>query len=221
MQLLEKRHSTEDAAGGESPVPYFTEIVRHQLLAAHEEVALAQQLEAGKYAAGQLAGQPPSFSGEQQVELTLLAEAGRLAQQRLIERNLRLVVSIARRYVGRGVALLDLIQEGNMGLQIGIEKLWRPGGFRLSTHVHRWIRQSVLHALGQQSRTIRLPSHVVTLLADARRIERTLVTELGRQPTGDEIAGRLDIRASQLGAVRQIARRPAPFDTRARVGQED
>ena len=121
MQLLEKRHSTGDAEGGESPVPYFSEIVRHQLLAAHEEVALAQQLEAGKYAAIQLAAQAPSLSDEQHVELTLVAKAGRLAQQRLIECNLRLVVSIARRYAGRGVALLDLIQEGNMGLQIGIE----------------------------------------------------------------------------------------------------
>jgi len=221
MQLLEKRHSTGDAEGGESPVPYFSEIVRHQLLAAHEEVALAQQLEAGKYAAIQLAAQAPSPSDEQQVELTLLAEAGRLAQQRLIECNLRLVVSIARRYAGRGVALLDLIQEGNMGLQIGIEKFdWRRG-FRLSTYVHWWIRQSMLHALGQQSRTIRLPSHVVTLLADARRTESTLVIELGRQPTGDEIARRLDIHPSQLGAVRQIARQPAPLDIPARLGQED
>src|SRR5438309_4868347 len=136
MQLLEKRHSTGDAEGGESPVPYFSEIVRHQLLAAHEEVALAQQLEAGKYAAIQLAAQAPSLSDEQHVELTLVAKAGRLAQQRLIECNLRLVVSIARRYVGRGVALLDLIQEGNMGLEIGIEKFdWRRG-FRLSTYVH-------------------------------------------------------------------------------------
>src|SRR5204863_5907484 len=123
------------------------------LLAAHEEVALAQQLEAGKYAAIQLAAQAP-LSVEQQVELTLVAEAGRLAHQRLIECNLRLVVSIARRYVGRGVALLDLIQEGNMGLQVGIEKFdWRRG-FRLSTYVHWWIRQSMLRALGQQSRTI-------------------------------------------------------------------
>jgi RNA polymerase primary sigma factor len=221
VQLLEKRHSTGDAEGGESPVPYFSEIVRHQLLAAHEEVALAQRLEAGKYAAEQLALQAPSLSDDQQVELNLLAEAGRLAQQRLIECNLRLVVSIARRYVGRGLALLDLIQEGNMGLQIGIEKFdWRRG-FRLSTYVHWWIRQSMLRALGQQSRTIRLPSHVVTLLADARRTESTLVTELGRQPTGDEIARRLDIHPSQLGAVRQIARQPAPLDTPARLGQDD
>src|SRR5206468_3022387 len=120
MQLLEKQHSTGDAEGGESPVPYFSEIVRHQLLAAHEEVALGSTVrEAGKYAAGQLAAQTPSLSDEQQVELTLLAEAGRLAQRRLIECNLRLVVSIARRHVGRGVALLDLIQEGNMGLHVG------------------------------------------------------------------------------------------------------
>ena len=195
--------------------------MRHQLLAAHEEVALAQQLEAGKYAAIQLAAQAPSLSVEQQVELALVAEAGRLGLQRLIECNLRLVVSIARRYVGRGVALLDLIQEGNMGLQIGIEKFdWRRG-FRLSTYVHWWIRQSMLHALGQQSRTIRLPSHVVTLLADARRTESTLVTELGRQPTDDEIARRLDIHPSQLSAVRQIARQPAPLDTPARLGQDD
>ena len=169
----------------------------------------------------ELAGQAPTPADEQHVELNVRAEAGRQAHQRLIECNLRLVVSIARRYLGRGLDLLDLIQEGNMGLQIGIEKFdWRRG-FRLSTYAHWWIRQSILRAVSQQSRAIRLPGHVVTLLADARRTESTLVTELGRQPTGDEIARRLDIHASQLGAVLQIARRPAPLDTPARVGQDD
>src|SRR5205823_2782992 len=188
------------AEGGDSPTAYFSEMVRHRLLVADEEVTLARQREAGQSAAVQLIAQGTTLCDEQVVELNLLVEAGRQAQQRLIECNLRLVVSIARRYVGRGLALLDLIQEGNMGLQIGIEKFdWRRG-FRLSTYVHWWIRQSMLRALGQQSRTIRLPSHVVTLLADARRTESTLATELGRQPTGDEIARRLDTHPSPLGA---------------------
>jgi RNA polymerase primary sigma factor len=221
VQLPEKRHSRVDAEGGESPATYFNEIVRHQLLTAHEEVALAQQLAAGKSAIAQLEAHAPTLSDAHRMELNVLAEAGRQAQQRLVECNLRLVVSIARRYRGRGLALLDLIQEGNMGLQIGIEKFDWQRGFRLSTYVHWWIRQSILRALSLQSRAIRLPSHIVALLTDAQRAESTLVTELGRQPTGEEIARRLDIDPAQLGAVRQIARQPALLDTPARPGKED
>jgi RNA polymerase primary sigma factor len=205
----------------EEPASYFSEIVRHPLLTASEEVALAQLLEAGKAAVVELAVEAPPLGDERQVELNALVEAGRGAHQRLIECNLRLVVSIARRYLGHGLDLLDLIQEGNMGLQIGIDKFDWQRGFRISTYVHWWIRQSILRALSQQARAIRIPSHVVTLLADARRTEGTLVTELGRQPTSDEIASRLDIDPTQLGAVRQIARQPALLDTPARPGDHD
>jgi RNA polymerase primary sigma factor len=195
--------------------------VRHELLTAKEEVALAQQLEAGKAATNQLTSSDSILTQQEQQQFEQLIHEGRQAQRRLIECNLRLVVSVARHYLGRGLALLDLVQEGNMGLQVGIDKFDWQRGFRLSTYVHWWIRQNIQRALDQHSRTIRLPGHVVAFLTDANRAESALAVELGRQPTEDELARRLEVDPAQLRAVRRAAQSPLQLDTPVRIGQDD
>src|SRR6266852_5165251 len=221
MRSRVDQHLRGEAEVGESPDAYFREIRRHELLSAHEEVALAQKLEAGKAATVQLRAAASTLGQLDHLQLEQLAEVGRQAQRRLIECNLRLVVSVARHFLGRGLTLLDLVQEGNMGLQTGVGKYDWQRGFRLSTYVHWWIRQSIRHALDQHSRTIRLPSHVIALLTEANRAESALVVELGRQPTEDELAHRLDVDPLQLRAARRVAHSPLQLDTPARLGEDD
>jgi len=221
MRARVEHHLGVEAAVGDSRDAYFREIVGHELLTAPEEVALAQQLEAGKAATAQLTASASTLSQPEYLQLEQLVDVGRQAQRHLIESNLRLVVSVARRYLGRGLALLDLVQEGNMGLQIGVDKYDWQRGFRLSTYVYWWIRQSIRRALDQHSRTIRLPSHVVQLLADATRAETALAADLGRQPTEHELARRLDVNPAQLSAARLVARSPLQLDTPWRVGEDD
>ncbi len=159
---------TEELAGGAGAM-YLREIAHHELLAAHEEVALAQRLEAGKAAAKELAIADEWLDAAYRTELKRLAEDGERARCRLIECNLRLVVSVVRHYVGRRVSFLDLVQEGNMGLQIGVDKYdWRRG-FRFSTYVYWWIRQALTRAIEDQSRTIRLPAHINEFLSKLAR----------------------------------------------------
>jgi len=213
--------SRVEAEVEETPDTYFREIAGHQLLTASDEVALAQQLEAGKAASAQLTVADSTFSQQDRAQLEALAGVGRGAQRRLIECNLRLVVSVARQYLGRGLALLDLVQEGNIGLQVGINKYDWKRGFRLSTYVHWWIRQSMRRALDQHSRTIRLPSHIVVLLTDANRAESGLAVDLGRQPTEVELAHKLGLDPAQLRAARRFARTPRPLDMPTRPGDED
>src|SRR5436305_793774 len=149
--------------------PYIQEIAQHDLLTAEEEVALAQRVEAGHQARAELEGAGAHLSLERRAELEALVGDGRRARGRLIECNLRLVVSIAARYRDHGLQLVDLIQEGNIGLHIGAERFdWRRG-FRFSTYVYWWIRQAVTRAISDKSRAIRLPAHATDLLTRAAR----------------------------------------------------
>ncbi len=203
---------SEEVAGGAGAM-YLREIAHHELLTAQEEVSLAQRLEGGKAALRELATADETLDAERRVELEHLAEDGERARRRLIECNLRLVVSVARRYLGRGLSFLDLVQEGNIGLQIGVDKFdWRRG-FRFSTYVYWWIRQAVTRAVAEQSRTIRLPVHVTEFLTKVARAERELAAELGRLPTVAEVARFLDIEPERIGEMRRAARMTLSLET--------
>jgi RNA polymerase primary sigma factor len=203
---------SEELSGGAGAM-YLREIAHHELLTAQEEVSLAQRLEAGKNAMRELATAPADLESDHHSELQYLAEDGEKARRRLIECNLRLVVSVARRYLGRGLSFLDLVQEGNIGLQIGVEKYdWRRG-FRFSTYVYWWIRQAVTRAIADQSRTIRLPVHVTEFLTKTARAERELAAELGREPSVDEVAQYLDIDPERINEARRAARMPLSLET--------
>jgi RNA polymerase primary sigma factor len=191
---------------------YMREIAHHELLSADEEVLLAQRLEAGRAALRELATADASLDPSYRIELERQAEVGERARQRLVECNLRLVVAVARRYLGRGVPLLDLVQEGNIGLQTGVEKYdWRRG-FRLSTYIYWWIRQAMTRAITDQSRTIRLPGHVIELLTRITRAEQDLAAALGRQPTVEELAGCLDIAPERVLEARRARRTPVSLE---------
>jgi len=203
---------SEELSGGAGAM-YLREIAHHELLTAQEEVSLAQRLEAGKAALRELATADETLDPESRIELEERAEDGDKARRRLIECNLRLVVSVARRYLGRGLSFLDLVQEGNIGLQIGVEKYdWRRG-FRFSTYVYWWIRQAVTRAIADQSRTIRLPVHVTEFLTKTARAERELAADLGREPTVDEVAQYLDIDPERINEARRAARMPLSLET--------
>ena len=201
-----------EAVSGGAAAMYLREIAQHELLAASEEVSLAQRLEAGRAAMKELAAGDTNMADSQRVELERLVEDGEQARQRLIECNLRLVVSVARRYLGRRLSFLDLVQEGNIGLQIGVERYdWRRG-FRFSTYVYWWIRQALTRAIADQSRTIRLPVHIGEFLSKLAGAERKLAAELGREPTVDEVAAYLDVNPERINAVRRAARMPLSLE---------
>jgi RNA polymerase primary sigma factor len=203
---------SEELSGGAGAM-YLREIAHHELLTAQEEVALAQRLESGTAAMRELATADDTLDPARRIELERLAEDGECARRRLVECNLRLVVSVARRYLGRGLSFLDLVQEGNIGLQIGVEKFdWRRG-FRFSTYVYWWIRQAVTRAVSEQSRTIRLPAHVTELLTKIARAERELAAELGREPTIGEVAEVLDIDPERITETRRAARMTLSLET--------
>lgn len=203
---------SEDLSGGAGAM-YLREITNHELLTAQEEVSLAQRLEAGKVAASSFAAAGRDLDAVDRSELERIAADGDTARHRLIECNLRLVVSIARRYLNRGLSFLDLVQEGNIGLQIGVDKYdWRRG-FRFSTYVYWWIRQAVTRAIADQGRTIRLPVNVTEVLSKMARAERDLVGELGHQATVDEVAQYLDIDPERITETRRAARTPLSLET--------
>lgn len=189
---------------------YLAEAGRAALLTAAEEVELAQAIEAGRQAEREL--QTSELSRDQRAHLEHLKRQGEQARRRLVEANLRLVVSIARKYVGRGLTLLDLIQEGNIGLMRAIEKFdWRRG-FKLSTYATWWIRQAISRAVADQSRAIRLPVHLLESLGQINQAERRLTMELGRPPTDQEIAQAIDLPLDRVEAIRRSAQPPASLD---------
>ncbi len=193
---------------------YLREIGRHPLLGHDQEIELAKAIEAGDAAVERLScDNGSSVRGAERAKLLRDQHEGERARQVFIEANLRLVVSIARRYQGFGLPLLDLIQDGNIGLLRAVEKFdWRRG-FKFSTYATWWIRQGVARGLAERSRTIRLPVHVAEVMNRLRRVEADLSNERGRDPTEEEIAAALEIDVEQLQRYRIAARDPLSLST--------
>ncbi len=197
---------------------YLREIGRIPLLTAAEEVELARRVEAGLFAEEKLR-LAPDLDSRLAVDLDRLVVLGRMAKRRLIEANLRLVVSVAKRYVGRGLTMLDLVQEGNLGLIRAVEKFDYARGYKFSTYATWWIRQAMSRALADQARTIRVPVHVVELINRVVRVQRRMLQERGCEPTPAEVAAHLGLPAERVGEVLRLAQEPVSLH--APVGEED
>ncbi|MDL5201447.1 RNA polymerase sigma factor [Streptomyces sp. ALI-76-A] len=197
---------------------YLREIGRIPLLTAAEEVELARRVEAGLFAEEKLR-LASDLDSELALDLDKLVVMGRMAKRRLIEANLRLVVSVAKRYVGRGLTMLDLVQEGNLGLIRAVEKFDYARGYKFSTYATWWIRQAMSRALADQARTIRVPVHVVELINRVVRVQRRMLQERGYEPTPEEVAAHLDLPPERVSEVLRLAQEPVSLH--APVGEED
>jgi RNA polymerase primary sigma factor len=197
---------------------YLREIGRVPLLTAEDEVELAKAIEAGLYAEEKLNSGCP-LSGEQRADLEWLAADGVRCKQRLIEANLRLVVSIAKRYIGRGLVFLDLIQEGNLGLIRAVEKFDYTRGYKFSTYATWWIRQAITRAIADQARTIRVPVHMVETINKLARVQRQLHQELGREATIEEIAAEMGVEPERIAEIQRIAQEPVSLQSP--IGEEE
>jgi RNA polymerase primary sigma factor len=197
---------------------YLREIGRVPLLTAEAEVELAKSIEAGLFADEKLQGGFPLMDAAG-AELAQLAADGIQAKQRLIEANLRLVVSIAKRYIGRGLVFLDLIQEGNLGLIRAVEKFDYTKGYKFSTYATWWIRQAITRAIADQARTIRIPVHMVETINKMARVQRQLHQDLGREASSAEIAAEMGLSQSRVAEIQRIAQEPVSLQ--APIGEED
>ncbi len=197
---------------------YLQEIGRYPLLTTQQEVELAMQVETGERAAKRLS-EIEEMTTAERIILERQVRKGERASQRLVVSNLRLVVSIAKKYVGRGLGLLDLIQEGNLGLIRAVEKFDYRKGFKFSTYATWWIRQSVTRALADQARTIRVPVHMVETINKLAMVQRSLHQDLGREPTIAEIAAEMDMESGKVTELRRIAQDPVSLETP--IGEED
>jgi RNA polymerase primary sigma factor len=201
---------------------YLKEIGRIPLLSADEEVNLAIRMEEGRYAKEQLAEIKETgreIPDAERVQLEQMSEDGLQAKNKMIESNYRLVVSIAKRYVGRGMQFLDLIQEGNMGLIRAVDKFDYTKGFKFSTYATWWIRQAITRAVADQARTIRIPVHMVETINKLVRTQRQLVQELSREPTAQEIGEKMEISAERVQQIQRIAQEPISLE--APIGEEE
>ena len=217
-----------DSFGIDDPVRmYLKEIGKVNLLSPDEEIQLAQDMGAGDAAEEQWAeiekmranGEEYALSPEEEAAIKKAIKRGKAAKQRLAEANLRLVVSIAKRYVGRGMLFLDLIQEGNLGLIKAVEKFDYTKGYKFSTYATWWIRQAITRAIADQARTIRIPVHMVETINKVIRVSRQLLQELGHDPTAEEIAEEMNIPVEKVRDILKIAQEPVSLETP--IGEEE
>jgi RNA polymerase primary sigma factor len=196
---------------------YLKEIGKVPLLTAEQEVELAQRIEAGLFASEKIRqaeeGEAPKLSPALKRDLEWLVNDGARAKRHLLEANLRLVVSIAKRYLGRGMLFLDLIQEGNLGLIRAVEKFDYTKGYKFSTYATWWIRQAITRAMADQARTIRIPVHMVEQINKLTRVQREMLQELGREPTPEELAKELDMTPEKVVEIQGYAREPVSLET--------
>ena len=219
--LRQARKDAELTASADSVRAYLKQIGKVALLNAEQEVSLAKRIEAGLYADYRMKQMEKAYSsGDKEAKLTpavkrdlrAIARDGRKAKNHLLEANLRLVVSLAKRYTGRGMAFLDLIQEGNLGLIRAVEKFDYTKGYKFSTYATWWIRQAITRAMADQARTIRIPVHMVEVINKLGRIQRELLQDLGREPTPYELSKEMDITEDKVLEIQQYAREPISLD---------
>jgi len=191
---------------------YLKQIGKVPLLNAEQEVELAKRIEAGLFAEEKLA-ESERMNPDARIDLEWIAEDGRRAKNHLLEANLRLVVSLAKRYTGRGMLFLDLIQEGNLGLIRAVEKFDYTKGYKFSTYATWWIRQAITRAMADQARTIRIPVHMVEVINKLARVQRQMLQDLGREPTPDELAIELDMTPEKVIEVQKYGREPISLHT--------
>ncbi len=209
---------TDDEDQSDTPIAvYLRDIRRFPLLTAEQEVQLAKDLEAGELAREGL--QEEKFAVGELGQLEGAFHRGEAARRRLTESNLRLVVSVARKYMGRGLPLLDLIQEGNIGLGRAVEKYDYTKGYRFSTYAYWWIRQAVTRAIADQARTVRVPVHMIELIGDVYKAARDLQQNMGREPDPDEIAEHMGTTGERVRQILRAARQPISLETP--VGEEE
>jgi RNA polymerase primary sigma factor len=213
--LRQARKDAELTASADSVRAYLKQIGKIALLNAEEEVELATRIEAGLYAAERVRSSDDvteKMSPQLRRDLRWIVRDGERAKNHLLEANLRLVVSLAKRYTGRGMAFLDLIQEGNLGLIRAVEKFDYTKGYKFSTYATWWIRQAITRAMADQARTIRIPVHMVEVINKLGRIQRELLQDLGREPTPEELAKEMDISPEKVLEIQQYAREPISLD---------
>jgi RNA polymerase primary sigma factor len=213
--LRQARKDAEMTASADSVRAYLKQIGKVALLNAEEEVDLAKRIEAGLYAAERVRQAEETnekLAMQHKRDLRWIVRDGERAKNHLLEANLRLVVSLAKRYTGRGMAFLDLIQEGNLGLIRAVEKFDYTKGYKFSTYATWWIRQAITRAMADQARTIRIPVHMVEVINKLGRIQRELLQDLGREPTPEELAKEMDITPDKVLEIQQYAREPISLD---------
>ncbi|WEV63505.1 RNA polymerase sigma factor [Bifidobacterium sp. ESL0732] len=208
-----KRRVVAAGATADPVKDYLKQIGRVSLLNAEQEVDLSERIEAGLYAQHLLDTQGDGMDFKRKRELKWAANDGKKAKDHLLEANLRLVVSLAKRYTGRGMLFLDLIQEGNLGLIRAVEKFDWKKGFKFSTYATWWIRQAITRAMADQARTIRVPVHMVEVINKLSRVQRQMLQDLGREPTPDELARELDMPVEKVQEVQKYGREPISLHT--------
>lgn len=208
-----KRRVVTSGATADPVKDYLKQIGRVSLLNAEQEVDLSERIEAGLYAQHLLDTEGDTLDFKRKRELKWAASDGKKAKDHLLEANLRLVVSLAKRYTGRGMLFLDLIQEGNLGLIRAVEKFDWKKGFKFSTYATWWIRQAITRAMADQARTIRVPVHMVEVINKLSRVQRQMLQDLGREPTPDELARELDMPVEKVQEVQKYGREPISLHT--------